>query len=129
MSTKTKYGKRGIAALCGAAVLFAGEVSPVNAFAEQTEKDAAVTPSMSMEAPTDEGIYNLTEATETMELPAPESNSETGEIPAETSVETEQKTEPGPDTGQPDRKTDRRERSLFPGRPICRNVIRRGVPQ
>ena len=102
MSTKTKYGKRGIAALCGAAVLFAGEVSPVNAFAEQTEKDAAVTPSMSMEAPTDEGIYNLTEATETMELPAPESNSETGEIPAETSVETEQKTEPGPDTGQPE---------------------------
>lgn len=102
MSTKTKYGKRGIAALCGAAVLFAGEVSPVNAFVEQTEKDAAVTPSMSMEAPTDEGIYNLTEATETMELPAPESNPETGEIPAETSVETEQKTEPGPDTGQPE---------------------------
>ena len=102
MSTKTKYGKRRIAALCGAAVLFAGEVSPVNAFAEQTEQDAAALPLMSMEAPVGDGasedISNLTEAAQTAEMPMSESNQETGGIPTETTVETEQKSEP--ETGQ-----------------------------
>ena len=53
MSTKTKYGKRGIAALCGAAVLFVGEMTRADVFVPHAEQEGAEKLPVRVEAPAD----------------------------------------------------------------------------
>jgi len=106
LSTKTKYSRRRIAALCGAAVLFVGDIAPVNAYAEQTEQDAVESLAMTLEAPTDETIPEqsclLTEAAETAEMTPSQPDSGTGETQDGTLPESGNQEETAPETGLPE---------------------------
>ena len=107
MSTKTKYRKRGIAALCGAAVLFAGEMEPMLSFAEQTEMDLSIAQEEAVSETIQQGTLetqfpemgNTGESfTEASEMTS-ESSGEEAQTPQETGSETMQ-TDSGPE-GQP----------------------------
>ena len=106
MSNTTKYCRRRIAALCGAAVLFVGEMTPAIAYAEQTEQDAAESLAMTLEAPTDETIPAqsslLTEAAETAEMTASQPDSGTGETQDGTLPESGNQEETAPETELPE---------------------------
>ncbi len=107
MSTKTKHRKCGIAALCGAAVLFIGEMEPMVSFAEQTEMDLSSVqeeavpdsiPQDTLETQSPE-MKNTTESfTEEAEMTS-ESSTEDAQTPQETGSETMQ-TDSGTE-GQP----------------------------
>ena len=104
MSTKTKYSRRGIAALCGAAVLFVGEMEPMVSFAEQTEMDLSSVQEEAVSESPQQGTLEIQSSemrntgelyTETSEMTS-ESSSEEAQTPQETGSETMQ-TDPGSD--------------------------------
>ena len=104
MSAVTKYGKRGIAALCGATVLFVGEMEPMTSFAEQTEMDLSTV----QEEAVSETIQQVTLETQSPEMGnVGESFTEASEVTSESSaegVQTPQET--GNETVQTDPRSD-----------------------
>ena len=104
MSAVTKYGKLGIAALCGATVLFVGEMEPMTSFAEQTEMDLSTV----QEEAVSETIQQVTLETQSPEMGnVGESFTEASEVTSESSaegVQTPQET--GNETVQTDPRSD-----------------------
>ena len=84
MSAVTKYGKLGIAALCGATVLFVGEMEPMTSFAEQTEMDLSTV----QEEAVSETIQQVTLETQSPEMgDVGESFTEASEVTSGSSAE------------------------------------------
>lgn len=104
MSAVTKYGKRGIAALCGATVLFVGEMEPMISFAEQTEMDLSTV----QEEAVSETIQQVTLETQSPEMgDVGESFTEASEVTSGSSSEGFQTPqEPGNETVQTDPRSD-----------------------
>ena len=104
MSAVTKYGKRGIAALCGATVLFVGEMEPMTSFAEQTEMDLSTV----QEEAVSETIQQVTLETQSPEMgDVGESFTEASEVTSGSSAEGFQTPqEPGNETVQTDPRSD-----------------------
>ena len=104
MSAVTKYGKRGIAALCGATVLFVGEMEPMISFAEQTEMDLSTV----QEEAVSETIQQVTLETQSPEMgDVGESFTEASEVTSGSSAEGFQTPqEPGNETVQTDPRSD-----------------------
>ena len=104
LSTKTKYSNHGIAALCGATVLFVGEMEPMTSFAEQTEMDLSTV----QEEAVSETIQQVTLETQSPEMGnVGESFTEASEVTSESSaegVQTPQET--GNETVQTDPRSD-----------------------
>ena len=98
MSTKTKYGKRGIAALCGAAVLFVGEMTRADVFVPHAEQEGAEKLPVRVEAPADgvasenNGLVPQTEsgADSLTEQPGESADVETEQSETSSESETEQ---------------------------------------
>ena len=98
MSTKTKYGKRGIAALCGAAVLFVGEMTRADVFVPHAEQEGAEKLPVRVEAPADgvasenNGLVPQTEsgADSLTEQPGESADVETEQSESSSESETEQ---------------------------------------